>query len=77
MDIEPIGMLFNRVEYYKPEDLKNIVDGMTLEQSIFFISESVEYASRSGLFSLIESEIVSKSLRLLVDDVNHRTKIDK
>lgn len=70
MNVQPLGRLFGTVEYYKPEDIKNIIEGMTVEQSIYLLSESMEYANRNGLFSLVESEIVSKSLRMISNNLS-------
>lgn len=77
MNMEPIGILFNSVEYYKPEDVKSIVDGLTIEQSIYFISQSLEFANKNSLFSLVESEIVSKSLRILTNEILSSSPQDK
>jgi len=62
---KPLGYLFESVAYYKPSDLKNLIDNLTDEQSHYMIMKSLEYAHSKGLFNLTESEIVSKSLRLL------------
>lgn len=69
MNMQPLGLLFNSVEYYKPEDIKNIIEGLTPEQSLYFLSESLEFANRNGVFSLVESEIVSKALRTVTNEV--------
>lgn len=62
---QPIGLLFGSVAYYSPDDINSICDDMNLEQSYFMIIKALEYAHSSNLFSLQESELVSKSLRMM------------
>lgn len=59
---EPIGYLFQSVGYNSPTDLRNLIDSLTPEQSFIFITKSLEYAYGKGVFSMIETEIISKSL---------------
>jgi len=62
---EPIGALFDSILYYTPDDLNNLIDGLTREQSFYVLSQCVEYAHKSGLLSLSESELASKALRVM------------
>jgi predicted ATP-dependent serine protease len=62
---QPIAFLFEDVAIYKPEDIENLIDNLTEEQSKFMIIRAVQMAYKNGLYSLTESEIVSKSLRML------------
>jgi hypothetical protein len=61
----PIGTLFGRVSYYNPNDVGNIIDTMELPQALYMLSQALEYANSSGLFSIQEAEVVSKALRNL------------
>jgi GTP:adenosylcobinamide-phosphate guanylyltransferase len=61
---QPILYLFEDVAIYKPEDIDNLIDNLTEEQAKFMLTRAVQMAYKNGLFSLPESEIVSKSLRL-------------
>jgi hypothetical protein len=63
---QPMGLLFDSVAYYQPEDIQLLVDNLSYEQSLFMISQALEYAHKNGLYSLQESELISKSLRGLV-----------
>lgn len=60
-----MGMLFDKITYHNQEQINNLIDGMTFEQSVFYITSALEYSVKSGLFELTEIEIISKSLRLL------------
>ena len=62
---QPIAYLFEEVAIYKPEDIENLIDNLTEEQAKFMLIRAVQMAYKNGLYSLTESEIVSKSLRML------------
>jgi hypothetical protein len=62
---QPIAYLFEEVAIYKPEDIENLIDNLSDEQSKFMIIRAVQMAYKHGVFSLTEAEIVSKSLRRL------------
>lgn len=62
---QPIGMLFGRISYYKETDIENIISTMEFPQAFYMLSQALEYANSSGLFSLQEAEIASKSLRMM------------
>jgi hypothetical protein len=60
---KPIGVLFDSIPYHNEKDLNLIIDSISTPQSIFFITRALEYSYKMGIFTLTESEIVSKSLR--------------
>jgi hypothetical protein len=62
---QPIAFLFEEVAIYKPEDIENLIDNLTEEQVKFMLIRAVQMGYKNGLYSLTESEIVSKSLRML------------
>ena len=62
---QPILHLFEEVAIYKPEDIDNLIDNLSEDQSKFMLIRAVQMAYRNGLYSLTESELVSKSLRML------------
>jgi hypothetical protein len=62
---QPIAYLFEDVAIYKPEDIDNLIDNLTEEQAKFMLIRAVQMGYKNGLYSLTESEIVSKSLRIL------------
>ena len=57
---QPIAFLFEEVAIYKPEDVDNLIDGLTEEQAKFMLTRAVQMAYKNGLYSLPESELVSK-----------------
>jgi ActR/RegA family two-component response regulator len=62
---QPIGFLFDSVAYYTPNDINSLCDDMTLEQAYFMVIKSLEFAHVQKIFSMQETEIISKSLRIL------------
>ena len=62
---QPIAYLVEDVAIYKPEDIDILIDNLTEEQAKFMLIKSVQMAYKHGLYSLTESEILSKSLRVL------------
>ena len=62
---QPIAYLFEDVVIYNPEDVDNLIDNLSEEQAKFMLIRAVQMAYKNGLYSLTESEIVSKSLRIL------------
>lgn len=63
-EIQPIGVLFDSINYYKIEDLNKFIDELTPEQSIYVITQAASYGFKRGIFNLQESEVLSKSLRV-------------
>jgi hypothetical protein len=66
----PLNLLFGSIAVYKSEDIDSIIEHMTFEQSLFYVIQAIQYAHNSNLFSLQESELISKSLRILNKGVN-------
>ena len=56
--------LFDRIQINTSEDFDNLIDTLTYEQADYIIKIALEKAFNSGIYSLSESEILSKSLRL-------------
>ena len=61
----PITLLLGSIAVYKPEDVDSLIDNMNFEQSFFYVMQAIQYGHNSNLFSLQESELISKSLRIL------------
>ncbi len=66
----PINLLFGSIAVYKTSDVDSIIEHMTFEQSLFYVIQAIQYAHNSNLFSLQESELISKSLRILNKGIN-------
>lgn len=60
----PFGIIFGDISYESEEHLESIMNNMEYQQAVFFITKAIEFSHRSGIYSLTESEIISKSLRV-------------
>ena len=60
------GKLFDSMIYNSQDTLNNFIDNLSKEQANQIIIEAVKSAHSRGVLSLQESELVSKSLRLLL-----------
>ena len=56
--------LFDRINIQSSEDFENLLNDLNEERANFIIQIALEKAYTSGLYSLSEAEILSKSLRL-------------
>jgi hypothetical protein len=56
---------FNRFNLKSEKEVDELVNNLTKEQSLFFLIESVKHSYEKGLFNLHESELISKSIRML------------
>ena len=61
----PTNFLLGNIAVYKPEDVDSLIDNMNFEQSFFYVMQAIQYGHNSNLFTLQESELLSKALRIL------------
>jgi hypothetical protein len=59
------GKLFDSVPLLNENHLQTLLDIMDKEQAVFLLVQAVKYAYHNGIYSLGESEIISKSIRVL------------
>ena len=59
------GILFDTIEYKSSEGLESFIGEMTTEQAQVCIIEAIKFAYSKGCFNLQESEVVSKSIRII------------
>jgi DNA integrity scanning protein DisA with diadenylate cyclase activity len=66
---QPLGLLFETMAYYSEESVEQIIDNLELNNSLFILSQALEMAHSKNIFSLTESEIISKCLRILNKEI--------
>ena len=71
-----IGHLFGSVGYKSDTHLRNLINELTPEQSLFFINRAIEYCYSKGSFSMVETEILSKSLFFFNSNFNNKKSED-
>jgi hypothetical protein len=57
--------LFDFLPCNSNDELDKLINSIEKEQSLFYIIQAVKFAYKRGCFSLEESEIISKSLRVI------------
>ena len=62
---QPLNFLLGSIAVYKPEDVDTLIEKMNFEQSLFYVIQAIQYGHNSNLFTLQESELLSKALRIL------------
>ena len=66
-----IGTLFNSINYSKDDDLNKFIEEMSNEQALYCLVKASEFAFTKGVFNLKETEVISKSIRLLTTPENN------
>jgi hypothetical protein len=59
------GKLFNSIPLYTENHLETLLDTLDKERSIFLLIQAVKYAYHSNIYSIGESEVISKCIRVL------------
>jgi hypothetical protein len=62
---ELYGKLFNSIPLYTENHLDTLIDVMDKDQSIYFLIQAVSHAYHSGVYTIGESEIISKAIRTI------------
>lgn len=60
---QPIGILFDDINYYSVEELNLFIDKMTYEQAVFSVIKAAQKGYIKNIYSLTEAEVLSKALR--------------
>jgi hypothetical protein len=63
--MEEQNLLFDSIRYKSPKDVEGFIESLDRPSSFYVITKAMEMAYMRGVYSLIESEILSKSLRIL------------
>ena len=59
------GFLFSTIGYKSDKDVRSLINNLNLEQSFVFINKALEYAHSQGAFTMLETEIISKSISIV------------
>ena len=69
MNIEQGEFLFESIKYQSPEDVEKFIESLDTAQSFYVLTKALEMAYDRGVYSLQESEILSKSIRILTKNL--------
>ena len=61
---ELFGKLFESIPLHSEEHLEAILESMDKEHGIYYLTQAVKYAYQSGIYSIGECEVISKSIRI-------------
>jgi hypothetical protein len=61
---KPAGMLFGNIGYRSPEDIPKFIDTMKINDAAMVLISIASYAHKKGVFTLQESEVASKAVRV-------------
>jgi hypothetical protein len=59
------GKLFNSVPLLTETHLETLLETLDKERSIYLLIQAVKYAYHSGIYSIGETEVISKCIRVL------------
>jgi len=59
------GFLFDSINLISEEHLEIILSTMDREHAIYYLVEAVKSAHKRGAFTIGESEVISKSIRVI------------
>lgn len=62
------GQLFNTIPLLTENHLDTLLETLDRDYAIYLLVQAVKYAHTQGVYSLGESEIISKSIRILSKD---------
>ena len=65
---EIYGKLFNVIPLMNEDHIGLLLDTLDKETAVYYLTHAVNYAYINGIFTLGESEIISKSIRILNSD---------
>jgi len=69
---KPIGTLFNTINYNNVLDLDKFVQNLNADQSLYCVVHAAKSAHKRGAFSIEESEVISKAIRVLTTPPEER-----
>jgi len=67
---EPIGVLFDTMNYYKNEDLDRFISNLNQEQALYCILQACQSAFKRNAYNITETELLSKAIRVVSSPTN-------
>jgi hypothetical protein len=60
-----LGTLFGTINYDSEENLNKFIDELNSSQAVYCLHQAINYAHSQSIFTMKETEILSKSLRMI------------
>ena len=64
---QPIGQLFNVINYNNTEDLDTFIQNMTPDQGLYILVQAARAAHGRNAFGMEEAETISKAIRVITN----------
>ena len=61
---QAVGQLFDAIKYRSVEDIPRFIEGMKINDSAMVLLSAAAYAHKKGILTLLESEVLSKAIRI-------------
>ena len=61
---KPAGTLFGAIAYQNVEDIPRFIEMMKVQDAAFILVSAATYGHKKGVYTLLESEVVSKAIRV-------------
>ena len=71
---QPIGYLFGNLGFKSQKDISDLIDNLNQEQALVILTKAIDSAYEKGVYNMIESEILSKSIRILTTQYSDTDK---
>lgn len=65
MENNNITYLFDKIEINNSQDYETLIEELNEDQALYIIYSAIEKSHSVGVFNLSETELLSKSLRLV------------
>lgn len=62
---KPFGKLFNSIDIHSEEHLDLILSSIDKSSATFIVIQALKFAHQSGVYTMGESEVLSKCIRIL------------
>lgn len=62
---QPKGFLFETIAYFSDESIEKMIDNLDKKNIPYLLTQALEYAHSKNVFNLMESELLSKCLRII------------
>jgi hypothetical protein len=62
------GFIFDTIKYQNNDDLGRFLEKMTSDQALYCLIQAAKCGFTRGVFSIEETEVLSKSIRLITRD---------
>lgn len=63
MDNQKENFIYGTINLQNDEDFEKFVENLDYPQSVFVITQALEYAFGHGIYNLKETELLSKAIR--------------